>query len=292
MNTNNNDQTSIPHVWATLPIQDSVYDQCPSQRMLRQLVTMGIDCNKQGIPRVVALFKQETITVTDEQDAMDQLKALIHNEMKHSSNQFWEDEVSRYRDALSSDNDNCVKGLIEKAFDSLAYANDEWKAKLLRALHVNDLILGNHWPQVKEYLNQSICPRSKCDKCTLCLVGDGTDDPETICKAYVTDRCGSRDPGRSRACCLWEHSVSITQIAAVLKDEFAISDQVGRKHARRYMDDCLSAFPLGTPTNDKHSYKVTLYCEVSDQYKAVDRHGNLSGAASHYYVYMGYCFVF
>jgi hypothetical protein len=262
--------------------------------MLRELVRTGIK-NGEGVARIVAMFKQEAITVTDEQDAICQLKALINNEMKHSYNRFWEREAPRYRDALSSenyDNDYGVKGLTEKAFDALDYATDAWKAKLLRALDANHLILSDRWPQVKEYLNQSICPRSGCDKCTLCLSGDGTDDPETICKAYVTDRCGSRDPGKSRACCLWEHSVSITQIAAALKDEFAISDQIGRQYAKRYMNDCLSAFPLGTPTNDKHSYKVTLYRHASDQYKAVDRHGNLSAAVSHYSAYMGYMFVF
>jgi hypothetical protein len=195
--------------------------------------------------------------------------------------------VQDYRNALT-DNDRCVKSLIEKTFDALIYAADEWKAKLLRALHAKDLILGNLWPQVKAFLNKSIRPHPECDKCTLCLYGDGTDGPETICQSYVTDRCGSRDPGKSRACCLWEHSVSITNIVTILMDNFEISDRVGRKYAKRYMCDCLSAFPLGQPTNDKHSYKVTLYREVSDQYKAVDRHGNLSSAASHLCVYMGY----
>jgi hypothetical protein len=238
-----------------------------------------------AIQRFVYILSREGELVHSASDAIDILRDMIANEMRHSTDDWWRECANNYADC----NPHQPGWEAKRAIDCLDWASDEWKAKLYKALHAKKLVLGvGIWPPVKEFLNQSIRPHPECDKCTLCLYGDGTDGPETICQSYVTDRCGSRDPGKSRACCLWEHSVSITNIVTILMDNFEISDRVGRKYAKRYMDDCLSAFPLGQPTNDKHSYKVTLYREVSDAYKAVDRHGNLSGAASHYFVYMGY----
>jgi hypothetical protein len=159
---------------------------------------------------------------------------------------------------------------------------------LYKALHAKGLVV-DIWPPIKECLYKSISDVN-CDKCALCRHGDGTVCPEEVCQAYVADRRETRDPNQSRACCLWEHSTSITRIVGVLSNKFDLSDRDLRAYAKRFMSDCLSAHPLGvpTPTNDKHSYKVTLYREVSDSLKAVDRHGNLKSAVSHYVVYMGY----
>jgi len=152
------------------------------------------------------------------------------------------------------------------------------------------------WETVCPFWRNHVQVVFDCEKCT------NTRFSEEIRAAYATD--GGKGKAckayQKRACCRWEHSLSVRQLVEKAKTAFPERNFTQKQlHplAKRFMTDNMAAAPLGTPhpSQSKLDYQVTLYRE--DPPKAVDWEGNprrssdsgagTSGAGT-YFVYMGY----
>jgi hypothetical protein len=143
MNTSNVFITPIPRVWASTPIGASFFPPKSSRDVLMAMLKEGVS-HAHAIPRFVFILSREGEFVHSASDAIDIMRDMIANEMRHSTDDWWQECANNYADC----NPHQPGWEAKRAIDGLDWASVDWKAELYKELQAKDLIISNQSPQV------------------------------------------------------------------------------------------------------------------------------------------------